>query len=278
MLQFLHWWRPPPPPSPPLKVEYSRVQLATEPVYGQEYVVGNLIETKNLVEAFLTEKKDGPIRKEIVPFLCVVNPPRHGKSLLLDSIFAGDTHILVISITYNTGSSFDSSIEINSVSSAIHFFWLRVMKSLLNSSAPLREMNAEFERGKQLLNSFDDVVEIVSKKFKVNPFAIDSNNKKGVLICVDEFSLVTDAIRIEWSEQTQKAFLSRIHDEKWPFHPFRQFLFTGFNRDMGRLLSHSSHVRTFTLTMCDYTSSRPLLEKIVESYVNAEQGVPAIIF
>jgi len=47
---------------------------------------------------------------------------------------------------------------------------------------------------------------------------------------------------------------------------------------MGMLLSLSSHVRTFTLTMCDYTSSRPLLEKIVESYANAEQEVPAIIF
>ena len=104
MLQFL---------LPPQKVEYSRVQLATKPVYGQEYIVGNLIETKNDVEKFLTEKKDGGIRREIVPFLCVVNPPRHGKSLLLDNIFAGDTNILVISITYNTDSSFDSSIEIN---------------------------------------------------------------------------------------------------------------------------------------------------------------------
>jgi len=170
----------------PQKNEYSRVQLATEPVYGKEYIVGNLIETKNLVETFLTEKKEGSIRKEIVPFLCVVNPPRHGKSLLLDSIFAGDTNILVISITYNTGSPFHSSIEIESVNSAIHFFWLRVVKSLLNSSAPLREMNAEFEGGRQLLKSFDDVVKIVSKRFKVNPFAIDSNEKQ-VLICVDEF-------------------------------------------------------------------------------------------
>eukprot|EP01036_Dinobryon_divergens_P022423 gene22423-30676_t len=47
---------------------------------------------------------------------------------------------------------------------------------------------------------------------------------------------------------------------------------------MVNLLSHSSAARTFTLKMCDYTSSRSLLEKIVESYANAKLAVPAIIF
>ena len=118
-------------------LEYTRVELATKPVYGTNYVVGNLLETKTLIEEFLLREKKEPIRKEIIPFLCVVNPPRHGKSLLLDSIFADNDNFLVISITYNTGSSFDSTVEINSVEHATHFFWLRVMKSLLNSSLSL---------------------------------------------------------------------------------------------------------------------------------------------
>jgi hypothetical protein len=100
---------------------HARVELATKPVYGNSYVIRNLIDIKNLIEEFLLENKEGPIRKEILPFLCVVNPPRHGKSLLLDSIFVGNESVMVISITYNTGSSFDSTIEINSRSSAIHF-------------------------------------------------------------------------------------------------------------------------------------------------------------
>eukprot|EP00597_Dinobryon_sp_UTEXLB2267_P000141 CAMPEP_0170057106 /NCGR_PEP_ID=MMETSP0019_2-20121128/243_1 /TAXON_ID=98059 /ORGANISM="Dinobryon sp., Strain UTEXLB2267" /LENGTH=709 /DNA_ID=CAMNT_0010261743 /DNA_START=982 /DNA_END=3108 /DNA_ORIENTATION=- len=265
-------------------LEYKRVELATEPVYGKEYIIGNLVETKNLVEKFLLETKSGPIRKEILPFLCVVNPPRHGKSLLLDSIFAGNDNILVISISYNTGPSFDSNIEIRSVESAIHFFWLRVMKALLNSFSSLKEMNKNFEAG-ILLSSFDDVVKKVSDKFKVNPFIFDFNDKKkGVLICVDEFSLITDAIKVAWTNQQQKDFLNSIHKEIIPNHekilnhPFRQFLFTGFNRDMTNLLSNSSAVKTFTLKMCDYISSRPLLGKIVESYADVGRAVPGIIF
>ena len=257
-------------------LEYTRVELATKPVYGTNYVVGNLIETKKLIEDFLLQDRKGPIRKEIIPFLCVVNPPRHGKSLLLDGIFAGNENVLVISITYNTGTSFDSAVEINSTESATHFFWLRVMKSLLNSSLSLRDMTQEFNVKGIQLSSYDDVVNNISGKFRVDPFIIDSITKKAVLICVDEFSRLTDAIEKKWEPQQQQDFLNRIHNEKIPFHPFRQFLFTGFNQGMVKLLSHSSAIEPFTLKMCDYTSSRPLLEKIVKSY--AERAVPAIFF
>ena len=258
-------------------LEYTRVELATKPVYGTNYVVGNLIETKKLIEEFLLLEKEGPIRKEIIPFLCVVNPPRHGKSLLIDSIFADNKNFLVISITYNTGSSFDSTVEINSVERATHFFWLRVMKSLLNSSLSLRDLTKDFEVNGVQLSSFDDVVNNIIDKFKVDPFIIDSTStKKSVLICVDEFSLLTDAIEKKWEPLQKKDFLNKIHNEQKPFHPFRQFLFTGFNLGMTKLLSHSSAIQSFTLKMCDYTSSRPLLEKIVKSY--GEREVPAIFF
>ena len=42
-------------------LEYTRVELATKPVYGTNYVVGNLIETKKLIEAFLLQDRKGPI-------------------------------------------------------------------------------------------------------------------------------------------------------------------------------------------------------------------------
>ena len=196
-------------------LEYTRVELATKPVYGTNYVVGNLLETKKLIEDFLLQDRKGPIRKEIIPFLCVVNPPRHGKSLLLDSIFAGNENVLVISITYNTGTSFDSAVEINSTESATHFFWLRVMKSLLNSSLSLRDLTKDFEVNGVQLSSFDDVVNNIIDKFKSDPFVIDSTTtKKSVLICVDEFSLLTDAIEEKWKPQQQKDFLNKIHNEK----------------------------------------------------------------
>ena len=151
------------------------------------------------------------------------------------------------------------------------------MKSLLNSSLSLRDMNREFNVKGMQLSSYDDVVNNISGKFRVDPFIIDSITKKAVLICVDEFSRWTDAVEKKWEPQQQKDFLNRIHNEKIPFHPFRQFLFTGFNQGMVKLLAHSSAIEPFTLKMCDYyTSSRPLLDKIVKSY--GERAVPAILF
>ena len=209
-------------------LEYTRVELATKPVYGTNYVVGNLIATKKLIEEFLQLEKEGPICKEIVPSLCVVNPPRHGKSLLLDCIFADNENVFVILITYNTGSSFDSTVEINSVERATHFFWLRVMKSLLNSALSLGDLSKDFELNGVLLSSFDDVVNSIIDKFKVDPFIIDSTTtKKSVLICVDEFSLLTDAIEEKWKPQQQKDFLNKIHNEKNLFIHFGNFYLRG---------------------------------------------------
>lgn len=45
--------------------------------------------------------------KENIPFICVINPPRHGKSLLLNSLFhEQEEAMVVIPITYNSNIFF----------------------------------------------------------------------------------------------------------------------------------------------------------------------------
>lgn len=73
-------------------------------------------------------------------------------------------------------------------------------------------MNKTNEEGMQL-KSFYNVVNIVSDKFKVNPFFIDSNNKTGVLICADEFSLLTDAIKNAWTTHSTTERLSKLDSQ-----------------------------------------------------------------
>ena len=103
-------------------------------------------------------------------------------------------------------------------------------------------------------------------EFKVDPIIIDSKTKKAVLICVDEFSLLTNAIEKKWEPQQQKDFLNRINNEKIPFQPFRQFLFKGVQSRHGQasltfLCNPAFYVKDLRLF-----SSRPLLEKIVKLY------------
>lgn len=78
--------------------------MATEPAFGREFIIGNLQEIVYSIEKYLLEEPRGLIRKEVLPFLCVLNPPRHGKSLLLDTVFINQPDVIVLSITYNTGN------------------------------------------------------------------------------------------------------------------------------------------------------------------------------
>lgn len=68
------------------RIKIARTLLATEPAFGREFIIGNLKEIFHSIEKYLIEEPRGSICKEVLPFLCVVNPPRHGKSLLLDTV------------------------------------------------------------------------------------------------------------------------------------------------------------------------------------------------
>ena len=66
---------PIPPPS------YKRLGFTTPPVFGDEFIVGNLNEIVGRIEEDLLESmKTGRNTKECLPFHCLINPPRHGKS------------------------------------------------------------------------------------------------------------------------------------------------------------------------------------------------------
>ena len=176
---------------------------------------------------------------------------------------------------------------------ALHYFWLRVVKSILHSETTLTDF-ADDHPSLKRLNNLTSV-----RKWTTNYFGTDLfHSKRGVLICVDEFSKVTDALNVNscsWSSQQKKDFMNAIHGEKLRFseerrrvtifrteivkYPFFvQFLFTGFNKDMPKLLHHSSEVKSYTLSMCDFSNSKPLLSKIVGSYKDEKLIIPANVF
>lgn len=94
-----------------------------------------------------------------MPFLVVFNPPRHGKSLLLDRLFLNDPRVLVIPITYNSNTPLNPDIELTTKSVTLHYFWLRVLKRLSGTSLNLHDLNSVVDGE---ITSFSHVVSILS--------------------------------------------------------------------------------------------------------------------
>ena len=55
-------------------------------------------------------------------------------------------------------------------------------------------------------------------------------------------------------------------------------LFTEFNDDMTTLLYSSSAVQSYVLDVCDFSSSRPLLQKIRDVYHDNNKTIPQTLF
>lgn len=260
---------------------YNRPRLTYPPAF-ENLIVGNMNDVKDKIEETLLglcESSLGEVRiKDKLRFQCIINPPRHGKSLLLDILFQGNQSVLVIPISYNGDTNF-SSIEIASPRVAIAYFWLRVLKTLLSLQTALKDL---YDSYKHVNWSFTQVRKICRKKLLVDPFLNDGGRRKNVLICVDEFSLLTDSMNADesWRDADKQQFVSALQNEMTA-KPFLQYVLTGFNTNLSTLLGYSAaKVDCYVLKMCSYAQSRPLLRLIANEYAkqNPPVDVPASLF
>jgi hypothetical protein len=252
--------------------------------YYPAEIIGNLKEIVNEIESFVfkNDNNNNNNAKEKLPFICIVNPPRHGKSLLLDKLFCDRNDVRVIEITYNSNSNiFDG--EILSNATALFYFWLRVIKAVVfNKNFSLAELRnivcGDSEINPKINYNLNWTKGILLQIFNLNPF-VDSNGVTlPLLIAVDEFSKLTDAVQKKWTTQDQNFFINALQNDK-KANPFVQFVFTGFNRKMSNLMGASSpNVETKTLNLCDFSSSKPLLRLIINIYKEKKIDIPMLLF
>ena len=61
--------------------------------------------------------------------------------------------------------------------------------------------------------------------------------------------------------------------------PFVKFVFTGYNYNLNRCLEvTSAEVYYIALTLCDYTSAKPLLRIIINEYIRLNSHVPMLLY
>ena len=103
----------------------------------------------------------------------------------------------------------------------------------------------------------------------MNPFENVDGTSKSLLIAVDEFSNLIDVAQL-WDRQEKDLFIGSLRNEHRS-EPFVRFVFTGFNRGMNNLMQISgAAVKVLSLSLCEFSSARPLLHKIKEQYEKEE--------
>ena len=228
--------------------------------------------------------------KESKCFFYINNPPRHGKSLLLDQLFAGDhglleqPHVCVLSLTYNAATGIHPE-ELATVEGALMGFFIRVIDSL----------------AVQALGGIDDLL-------KDNPFAAtaepiwpqicnapdkffrwligipmthsDPPPPGNVLLCIDEVSKLLDHKDNKWHANAaqQKQFWKTLFSIQRAVEPgWIRIVMTGFT-DTPKAGIDSSDVgcERMSLSMITSAEQEVLAAELIWAYAVHNQCFPGL--
>ena len=256
--------------------------------YIPSKIIGNLPALVFEVErSILLNSGQNNLVKENLPFICIVNPPRHGKSLFLDRIFLNEKDIRVVVMTYNNNSNI---IDRETLSSryALFYFWLRFIGSVSGDTfQSLRETLFVHHYPTNTDFNLTWAKSILYERYNRNPF-IDPVSMKELplIIAVDEFSKLTDTLKSKWQSDrdNRDQFIRALNNDK-SSEPLVQFVFTGFNKEMSGLMEESgTNIDVKVLSLCDFSSAKPLLVDIVQEYGKrniqeyGKRKVPMLLF
>ena len=167
------------PPHKPVIRTFNRRKLVE---YHPDILIGNLNDLVKEVENhfLLTQSDNLSLVKEDNRLICVVNPPRHGKSLFLDKLFINRNDIRVVEITYNNNTRVYEE-EIESYKIAIFYFWLRFIQSVTNTNYNLHQLQ-------HIVGRFDPdehynlrwAKQIIRNKFNMDPFSYQTTTNEGL--------------------------------------------------------------------------------------------------
>jgi hypothetical protein len=109
-----------------------RTELANKPVWS---FAGDLKKVAREIEKSVsTTVPQGRGNKDDLPLVYVSNPPRHGKSLLLDQLFTDEAEsgVAVLNVTYNAATQISELLDLSaSALDAVRGLLLRILNDLV---------------------------------------------------------------------------------------------------------------------------------------------------
>ena len=157
---------------------------------------------------------------------------------------------------------------------ALYFFWLRFISSVCGFSAPY--VNKEIDGYKANVQyNLQWSKDMLINHFNSNPF-VREGVELPILIAVDEFSKLCDDVCELWTPENRRNFIRALSNDK-SSDPIVRFVFTGFNQTFTSLLEESgTRIMFKSLSLCDFSSAKPLLKLIVSQYQGVK--VPMLLF
>lgn len=134
----------------------QRTAMAVRPSWAY---AGDLLELAGRIEDLVSQTAPldrGNGAKDDLPLVYVSNPPRHGKSLLLDSLFPdgksdGSADVCVLNATYNAGTPIDRETDLGATATcALRGLLLRLLNDLVFGRPDWREVR---ERNSPLMTA-----------------------------------------------------------------------------------------------------------------------------
>lgn len=175
---------------------------------------GNLISMSNEIMNLVSYTVEtGLGTKDDLPLIYVSNPPRHGKSLLLDSLFQDDPTVCVLNATLNAATSYREE-EWSSPEGAVCGLLVRLLQDLaighptswtsswdLCPIAKLLPTAIAKRNPSYLVRGFEEMLQLHDKR-RLAPAKL--------LICIDEISVLTDHPKNTWFSSADKELQKRF--------------------------------------------------------------------
>jgi hypothetical protein len=130
---------------------------------------------------------------------------------------------------------------LDNAETALQWFWIRVLKSMLQISDPLDTLSRLFQQWSWPHIKTSSLM--VSRRIH---FLVKMGMKKISYFALMNSPSSTDELQ-NWERGQQKQFRSELHRIKQATYPFTQFVMTGFHSDMETLLASSSNIAPYTV-------------------------------
>jgi hypothetical protein len=185
-----------------------------------QYIENAILNRLSVSELGITQCQN----RDAMPVFYVRNPPRHGKSRLLDDLFLQSKDVAVLAISYS-GFVGVSKDELKTVDGAISGFLTRLLTTLLDENATFAQF---FETAR---------VRNVAHFFSLVPL----EKLPNIVIAVDELSNLVHHKDCAWASQSAD-FWTAITSLLRPGSKdtsFRRLVITGFTSEPSKQLAAS---------------------------------------
>jgi hypothetical protein len=203
-----------------IKGHMPRTAMATTPKWS---FAGDILQVANDIQALVKRTVPaGRGGKDDLPLVYLSNPPRHGKSLLLDQLFPDEaaTGVCVLGVTYNSATQIKRDDLGTTADGALRGLLLRALNELA-----LGQRNWDDKWDFSPLALADDPVRVFS-----DMLGLGGADTPRLLVNIDEISKLIDDSRCQWAKDPvqRKLFWQKLHSLMQASNNWIRIVMTGF--------------------------------------------------